>query len=181
MEESTPVAAQSNKKVLYIIIGVLALLLVGAVVTGAFGRGTGLGSAYFAPGVDVDQNLDGSTTYTSEDGSGSVTVGSGASMPSNWPSDAPTAYSGATIAYSGTTNPSTGESGSAVVYTTSASAASVVEYYDSRLKAEGWTIEASVDMGGTRVITAKKDTRTIGVYVQDAGNGITNVTAGVQL
>jgi len=179
MEETTQVAAHSHTK-RNIIIGVVALLvLIGIVLSFAGSVGSVWGNyGGVVPGVDVDRNMDGSVTYESDEGT--VTVG-GASMPSNWPSDAPTAYTGATIAYSGTTNPTTGESGSAVVYTTNASIASVVEYYDSRLKAEGWTIEASVDMGGTRVITAKKDTRTIGVYVQDAGNGVTNVTAGVQL
>ena len=181
MDETTPVqSAESNKKWLYIVIGVVVVLLLGGMFFGVGGRGTGPGSAYFAPeGVDVDRNMDGSTTYSSEEGS--VTVGQGASMPTNWPSDAPTAYTGAQIMYSGSTNPQTGEAGSAVVYQTSASAASVVEYYTARLKAEGWTIEASAEMAGTRVISAKKDSRTIGVYIQDAGNGTTNVTAGVQL
>lgn len=176
MEETSP-AAGSKKKIIYIGIAVLIILALGAFI-GGFGRGTGLGSAYFAPGTDVDRNLDGSTTYSTNEGS--VTVG-GNTMPSNWPSDAPTAYTGATIAYSGTTNPTTGEAGSAVVYTTSASVASVIEYYESRLKAEGWTITASADAAGMRVITATKDTRTMGVYIATDGQGTTSVTAGVQL
>lgn len=177
MEETTP-AVQSNKKVLYIVIGALAVLLLGALVVGAFGRGTSLGSAYFAPGVDVDRNMDGSTTYSN--GEATVTVG-GNSMPENWPSDAPPAYDGAAISYSGTSNPQTGEAGAALVYTVKASAASVVEYYESRLKAEGWTITATANAGGMQVVTATKDTRTFGAYIGADGQGNTSVTVGIQL
>ncbi len=181
MEETTPsVQSPNSKKWLWIGLGVVAVLILGSLVTGAIGRGTGFGAAYFTPGVDVDQNMDGTVTYTSEDGKGSVTVGTGAGMPDNWPSDAPTVYDGATILYSGTTNPTTGEAGSAVSYTTSASMASIVEYYESRLKAEGWTIAGSIEAGGMRAITATKDARTIGVYVGSDGKGTTGVTAGVQ-
>ena len=177
MDETTqPVAAaSSSKKWLYIGLSVFALIIIGFMFTG----GGPLGSAYFAgPGVDVDRNIDGTATYSNDEGS--VTVGSGASMPSNWPSDAPTAYTGATILYSGSTNPTTGESGSAVAYNTTASLQSVMEYYSARLRAEGWTVEANTQMAGMNVITAKKDTRVFGAYVADAGNGVVNVTAGVQ-
>lgn len=179
MEETTPVAAGSNKKMLYIGLGVLALIILGAIFMGA-GRRSSPGSAYLPgpAGVDTDRNMDGSVTYSNTEGS--VTVGGG-SMPENWPSDAPVAYAGAQIMYSGTTNPQTGEAGSAVVYQTNASVQSVTEYYSSRLKAEGWTIEASADMAGMRVITAKKDTRTFGAYIADGGNGMTSVTAGIEL
>ncbi len=182
MDETTPAApaAGSSKKWLWIALGVILLLVIGSVVTG-FGRGTGFGSAYFMPGVDVDRNMDGSTTYTDESGAGTVTVGAGGSMPDNWPSDAPDAYSGANIVYSGTSNPNTGESGSAVSYTVSASVESVVEYYESRLAAEGWTITGTTAAGGMQVIAAEKDTRVIGIYVTSDGQGNTAVTAGVQL
>jgi len=178
MEETSPAAQAPSKKWLYIIGGIIVLIALAAFF-GGLGRGTGLGSTYFAPGVDVDRNMDGSVTYESDEGS--VTVGQGASMPDNWPSDAPTAYSGAQILYSGSTNPTTGESGSAVAYTVKASVDSVVEYHNSRLKAEGWTITASADAGGMRVITATKDTRTFGAYIGSDGQGNTSVTAGIEL
>lgn len=175
MDETTQMQpASSSKKWLYIGLAVLVLIILGFMF---MGRG-GPGSAYFVPGADVDRNLDGSTTYTTEDGS--VTVGGGASMPDNWPSDAPAAYSGAQILYSGSTNPTTGAAGSAVAYTTTASVQSVVEYYNSRLKAEGWTITASADAGGMKVITATKDTRTFGAYIGSDGT-TTSVTAGIEL
>lgn len=181
MDETTPAPALegSSRKWLWIGLGILAVLILGAFFSGSVSRSIGLGAASVATGVDVDQNMDGSTTYTNEQGS--VTVGTGASMPANWPSDAPTAYDNATIVYSGTTNPQTGEAGSAVAYTVSASAASVVEYYESRLRAEGWTITASAEAGGARVISATKDTRVMGVYVMTDAQGNTSVTAGMQL
>jgi uncharacterized protein YcfJ len=171
-------ATGSNKKVFSIVIGALIVLLIGFAFVGGFGRGTGLGGAYVVPGADIDQNLDGSTTYTTDEGT--VTVG-GNSMPENWPSDVPTAYEGAQITYAGTMNPQTGEAGSAAVYTVKASVESVVTYYESRLKAEGWTITAQADAGGMRVITATKDTRTFGAYIGADGQGGTSVTVGIEL
>ncbi len=180
MEENTTSApAASNKKWLWIGLGVVLLIIIASFIMGP-GRGTGFGSGFMAPdGVDIDRNMDGSTTYESE--AGTVTVGASGSMPSNWPSDAPEAYSGANIVYSGTSNPTTGETGSAVSYTVKASVESVVEYYRSRLTAEGWTITATTQAAGMQVIAATKDTRTIGVYVTADGQGNTAVTAGVQL
>ena len=177
MDETTQTQPASSKKWLYIVGGIIILLLLG-VFFGGFGRGTGLGSASFAPGTDVDRDIDGSTTYSTNEGS--VTVGSN-TMPDNWPSDAPVAYSGASIVYSGATNPTTGAAGSAVAYTVKASVASVVEYYESRLKAEGWTITATAEAGGMRVISATKDTRTFGAYIGSDGQGNTSVTAGIEL
>ena len=165
--------SSSNMKWIYISGGVLVLIILAYLFMGR------IAPAAFAPaGVDVDRNIDGSTTYTNEEGS--VTVGQGASMPSNWPSDAPAAYSGATILYSGSTNPTTGAAGSAVAYNVNASVQAVMDYYSSQLTSSGWTVESNAEMAGMRVIVAKKDTRTLGVYVGDAGNGTVNVTAGVE-
>ncbi len=172
--DQTPVVA-ANKKIVIIVTAALALLLILAWFSGIFGGGIGVPAA--VSGVDVDRNMDGSTTYTNEQGS--VTVGQGASMPSNWPSDAPTAYQGASIVYSGTTNPTTGEVGSAAVYTVSASLADVMRYYTAKLSAEGWTVESNAEMAGMRVITARKDTRLFAAYMQEV-EGKVSVTTGVQ-
>ena len=174
MDETTPTPAASNKTWLYVGLAVVALIILGFLF-----MGQGNPAAYFAPaGTDVDRNMDGSATYTTNEGS--VTVGSN-KMPENWPSDAPTAYTGATILYSGSTNPQTGAAGSAVSYSTNATAQAVVDYYTNGLKGAGWTIASSAEMAGIRVISATKDTRTMGVYIQDAGNGTVNVTAGIEL
>jgi hypothetical protein len=163
-------------KIILIIIVILVLLGIAGFFMGFFRGGAfSMGAPYF-PGPGAEQNMDGSVTY--ETNEGTVTVGGG-SMPANWPSDAPPAYSGAEILYSGTANPTTGSQGSVVTYTTSASLESVMEYYESRLTAEGWTIEGTMNAQGMTAISAKKDTRTLGVYLGSA-EGKTQVTAGVE-
>lgn len=179
MEETSPVVHSKNK-IVYIVTIALAVLVLGGVILSFAG---GVGSVWggwggYTPRTDVDRNLDGSTTYSN--GEGSVTVG-GNTMPENWPSDAPAAYEGAAITYSGSSNPQTGEAGAAAVYTVKASADSVVQYYESRLKAEGWTVTATANAGGMKVITATKDTRTFGAYIGSDGQGNTSVTVGIQL
>ncbi|MEK7156552.1 MAG: hypothetical protein AAB790_01970 [Patescibacteria group bacterium] len=172
-EGNTPSASGSNK-MWYIIGGIVILALVGWFLMR--GAGSLIGAA---SGVDVDQGADGSATYSNAEGS--VTVGTGASMPANWPSDAPANYSGATIAYSGTSNPQTGQSGSAVSYTVRASAQSVADYYKQQLASAGWTIESTANMAGATVLAARKDSRTIGAYITDAGDGTVSVVVGIEL
>ncbi len=161
----------SKNKMWYIIGGIIVLVLLGWFFT----RGGGmLGPA----GVDVDRNMDGSATYSNEEGT--VTVGGG-SLPDNWPSDAPPVYSGGTIQYSGASNPQTSKAGAAVVYTAKASVQSVIDYYRTELSKAGWNLEATATMGGATVFSAKKDTRTIGIYVVDSGDGSVAVTAGIEM
>ena len=166
---STP---RSKNKMWYVIGGIIVIVLIGWFLT----RSGGLLGA--GAGVDVDQNIDGSKTYTNDEGT--VTVGGG-SLPENWPSDAPGVYSGASIQYSGSSNPQTGKAGAAVVYTAKASVKSVIDYYRTELSKAGWNVEATATMGGATVFSAKKDTRTIGVYVVDSGDGSVNVTAGIEM
>lgn len=169
---NTPSTSGSGNKMWYIIGAIAAVVLVG----GFLSRGIGF-MGMRAAGVDVNSNADGTMTYSNEEGT--VTVGGGASMPSNWPSDAPANYSGASIQYSGSSNPQTGEAGSAVVYTVNASTQSVIDYYKSELAKNGWTVEATANMAGATVLSGKKDTRTFGIYVVDAGNGSVSVTIGI--
>src|SRR3989338_1262689 len=142
-------------KAVYIIGVIVVLLIVGWFLT----RGPAAVS-----GVDVDNNLDGSKTYSNEEGS--VTVGGG-SMPDNWPGDAPANFADATIVYSGSSNPQTGAAGSAVTYTARASVQSVADYYKQQLTAAGWAIEGTANVAGAMVVTATKDTRTFGAYIAD--------------
>src|SRR3989344_3937722 len=170
-EGNTPSASGSNK-MWYIIGGIVILALVGWFLMR--GAGSLIGAA---SGVDVDRNTDGSATYSNDEGS--VTVGGGASMPANWPSDAPANYSGASIVYSGTSNPQTGQAGSAVSYTVRASASSVADYYKQQLTSAGWTIQGTANIAGAMVVSATKDTRTIGAYITDTGNGDVSVVVGI--
>jgi hypothetical protein len=176
-EETNQANAQggSNKWV-YILIGIVAVL----VVLGLFAQMSGY-MMMRAAGVNVVPNMDGSATYTATDGEGgSVTVG-GNSMPENWPSDAPANFAGAQIQYSGTSNPQTGSAGAAVVYTAQASASAIVEHYKQAFAAQGWTIENTANMGAASVMSAKKDERTFGVSIVDAGDGSVQVSVGTDL
>lgn len=173
MNETNPApAAPARSKMLWYVGGAVLLLIV----VGFLMRGSGAVPVRME-GVDVDRNLDGSTTYETEEGS--VTVGAGASMPDNWPSDAPGNIAGASIQYSGTSNPQTGQAGSAVVYTVNASAQTVVDHYKKELLADGWTVQSTANIGGATVLAAQKDSRTFGVYIADAGNGQVSVTVGI--
>ena len=169
---NTPPTSGSGNKMWYIIGAIVAVVLVG----GFLSRSAGF-MAMRAAGVDVRPNANGTMTYGNNEGT--VTVGSGASMPSNWPSDAPANYSGAAIQYSGASNPQTGQAGSAVVYTAKASAQSVIDYYKGELAKGGWKTDGEMNTAGATVLSAKKDTRTIGIYVTDTGNGSVSVTIGI--
>lgn len=173
-----PAAAPAkNNKTLYIIVGVvLAILVLGLLSRGMSMMSAGVIGA--ATGVDIDQNLDGSATYSNAEGS--VTIG-GNKMPDNWPSDVPGVYAGGTIQYSGASNPQTGQAGSALVYTVKAPGQSVIDFYKSELTKGGWNIEATANTGGAMVLSAKKDERTVGMYVVDAGDGTVSVTVGIDM
>ncbi len=172
-EGNTPSASGSNK-MWYIIGGIIILALIGWFLMR--GAGSLMGAA---TGVNVDRGANGSATYSNDQGS--VTVGTGASMPANWPSDAPANYAGASIVYSGTSNPQTGQSGSAVSYTVRASAQSVADYYKQQLTSAGWAIQGTANMAGAMVVSATKDSRSLGAYITDAGDGTVSVVVGIEL
>lgn len=132
-----------------------------------------------ANGIDIDRNVDGTVTY--ETAEGTVTTGTGASLPSNWPADVPKPLSGASIIYAGTTNPNTGAAGSAITYTVQASPEVAIKHYAEGLGAQGWKVENTAQMQGMNILSATKDTRTVGVYVVDSGEGAVQVTVGVEL
>jgi len=165
--------AGSSNKLWYIVGGIAVLIILGWIFT----RSAGF-MAMRAAGVSATPGANGAVTYSGAEGS--VTVGGG-SMPSNWPSDAPGNYAGATIQYSGTSNPQTGKAGSAVVYTVQASAQSVADYYKAQLASKGWTVSATANTGAATVLSATKDSRTLGVYIVDAGNGQVSVTTGIEM
>ena len=128
-------------------------------------------------GTDVDTNLDGSTTYTNDNGS--VTVGSATSYPDTWPDDVPQ-YPGASLQYSGATNPDTGAAGAAVAFTSTDTATVILNFYKTQLEGNGWKIEQTTTMGAATVIAATKDERKVGIYVADAGTS-RSVTVGIEI
>lgn len=172
MEPNMQPTAPSSRK-LYIGIAIVLVIVIGGWLFMRGGAGM-MGAAI--PGVGVDRNLDGSTTYSNNEGT--VTVG-GNKLPDTWPSDAP-AYPNASIQYSGSSNPQTGAVGAAVVFATNDSVSAITEFYKRELAAQGWTIEQTANMGTATVIAASKDTRRIGVYIADAGD-TRSVTVGIEL
>lgn len=172
----------SNKKFLWIILGIVIVLLLVVFLGGSRGGSFNFGSPYFpGPGATVEQNNDGSATYTAEyEGTTAVVDVNGNTMPENWPEDAPPAYTGATITTSSGIAQTGDATASTVTYTTTASLESVVEYYTSHLKAEKWTIENSTNVQGNAAIAASKDTRRFSAFIGRVQN-VTQVVAGVEV
>jgi hypothetical protein len=165
----------SQKKLWYIIGGVLVLIVLGQLVLGGFARNGAKGALEQATGGKVDYGAGNTATYKTDNGS--VTVGGG-SLPSNWPSDAPQ-YPGAKILYSGSSNPQTGETGSSVAFQVNATAQTVVDFYKRELTAKGWKIDSTITTGPATTLGATKGGRTFYVYIVDAGNGTVSVTVGI--
>lgn len=162
----------SQKKTIYIIIGVVVVLFVGKSLIGGLGSSRNSMSGY-----GFGKNINGSKTFSNKDVS--VTVG-GNKLPDNWPSDAPK-YRNGTIVYSGSSNPQDGESALSVMFTTKDSAQAVADFYKQSLVSNGWKIEESVVMGASTIMSAKKDTRTFSIIISDGGNGEVSVSANVLL
>jgi len=120
-------------------------------------------------------NTEGSVPFAATGGSPSV------SMPSNWPPDAPANYPNASMTYAGTMNPGTGKSGSFVSYNVNVTWQTVADYYTAQLASSGWTVDTSAMMGGSMIISAKKNGRTFGISVTETGKGYTMVIAGLEL
>lgn len=165
----------SQKKLWYIISGVLVVIILGWLLSGVFARKGAERTFEQVTGGKVNYGADNTTTYTTDEGS--VTVGGG-SLPDNWPSDAPQ-YPGAQIQYSGSSNPQTGEAGASIVFQVSATAQTVVEYYKRELLAKGWKIDTTATVGPATTLGATKGGKTFYVYIVDAGSGTVSVTAGI--
>lgn len=168
MDEQNIIATpNTSKKTVPAIIAVIILVGVGwFFMKGGVGVPTG---------IDVDRNMDGSATYSSNDGS--VTVGA-KSYPDNWPGDAPK-YSNGQIQYSVSSNQQTGQNGSMITLTTSDSAQKVVDFYKSELGANGWKIEQTANVGTMTVISATKGTMEFSVQVLNTDNKQTTITIAI--
>lgn len=101
--------------------------------------------------------------------------------PSSWPSDVPR-YPTESVKYTGGNNPQSGPIEATVVFTTRDSVRSVVNFYLSGLKANGWKItEDGAGLSNMITIRASKNRRGAGVYVVREANGRTTVTVGVNI
>lgn len=124
--------------------------------------------------ADVDMNSDGTMDVTTKEG----TFSTGNSVPKEWPKDVPT-YAGASVTYSASANQNEGKSGMALILATDDSSAEVKTFYETKLKAEGWTLTNTLQGGGSTIITAEKDGRQLSLVISEA-DGKTGITLGVE-
>ena len=169
MEQENQGGNLSKNKLYMIIGGVVVVLIVG----GSLMRGLGRSLT----GGNVDNNINGSTTYSNSDGS--VTVG-GNKLPDNWPSDTPK-YKNAQILSVVNSNPQTGEAGLAVSFSTSDSAQTVVDFYKKELASNGWTVEQTVATEAGTIMAATKDNRNFGIYIINSEDGKVSVTVSISM
>jgi hypothetical protein len=156
----------SNKKI-YILAAVIVVILLGFYIFSS--------NKSIAPGVEVDEKINGDVTITTEDGT--VIVG-GNSLPADWPNDVPS-YSNASIQYSGQIDLEDGEKGLSLAFTTKDSVQAVSNFYNSELSKNGWTVSQVASMGDAAVVSGNKDTRNVGIYIGKSEDGQTAVTIGI--
>lgn len=181
MDNATP-TSHSKSKMIWYVVGALLVLMVGCAAIGSIGskiaEKTMEGVMERASGgkAKVDMKDDGTMEVKTADGT--MNVGT-ATVPDEWPKDAPV-YPGATASYSATMNGSEGKQGLALVLMTTDSQEVVATYYKAELVKEGWTMDGTMQGGGTTILTATKDTRTFSAAITET-DGRTAITIGVEM
>ncbi|MEN9338509.1 MAG: hypothetical protein RI945_234, partial [Candidatus Parcubacteria bacterium] len=155
----------SSKKVLYIIIGVLVLIILAFFLKGGFSRSVNVGG-YKA---EVTKNFDGSTTVKSENGLANGTYSTGKLLDS-WPSDAPV-YPNAEITQSTFVDSQVvgTEASFLASLTTSDSEQTVMDYYKKELSINGWAINSAMSTGSR--LFATKSNRMLTIVITNLKNG----------
>jgi hypothetical protein len=123
--------------------------------------------------VTVTQQGSGATMeVTTKDGKATVTANEkGVALPANFPNDVPI-MGGATVTMAM-------ESGGnlSVHLRTTAPVAEAATFYENGLRAQGWEIEATMKMGDSTMVAAKKGKRDCAVTVaKDSGGSIVQLT-----
>ncbi|TSC78717.1 MAG: hypothetical protein G01um101425_1007 [Candidatus Peregrinibacteria bacterium Gr01-1014_25] len=124
--------------------------------------------------ADVDIDAAGKMRVTTKEG----TFTTGNQLPADWPKDAPS-YAGAEVQYAMSTNPATGKPGAAVVLMTDDGMQEVANFYTDALKANGWSIESTMNGADTTIMAATKDGRTFSLAIVSA-DGQTTITVGIE-
>jgi len=164
----TPSEGSGSKKVIYVIVGLVVLALVGWFLLKGVGKSI--------TGVDIDRNLDGSTTYTGKGGV-EVNVKAG-SLPDNWPSDAPK-YPNANIEYAMSADLPGGGEAINITFSTQDSVEKVAAYYKGELPDSGWTVKSTQSSAGSQIVVAAKGERAFSIFAQSKSDGKTLVTVSV--
>lgn len=125
-------------------------------------------------GTDVDVGMDGSMNFSNSEGS--VNVGS--KVPADWPTDVPV-IADSTVTMSGTGNEEGQQQASMIILESAKTADEVKTYYVTELKAQGWKIDGTVNMGGAIVIAASKAERGLSLQIAGTMPGKTTVTLAV--
>ena len=89
----------------------------------------------------------------------------GVALPEKFPSDVPV-MPGAIVKVAMTTG-----DGMSVQFSVKASQADAVKFYEENLKAKGWAIEATMNMGASSMLSAKKGKRECVLNVVTEGGG----------
>ncbi len=164
-----------NTKVVFIVVGVLvALAVVVPMALGAIGLYAWKRAASNA-GVTVTSDAKNANTYTvkGKDG-GEYTVGAGAKIVSDFPSDIPV-YAGDVLTSGRATDK--GVTVYSVAISSTDAFDTIVKYYKSALAAQGWKISADTTVSGSHIYTGEKDDRILSVMIMADGqdNGKTNI------
>ena len=120
--------------------------------------------------VDVEIE-DGTTTITKEDGS-TVSVGTSAIIPSNWPNDVPFPDA-ISVTTAGLTN-----SMFSAVFNSDEPSDVVASFYEDELESLGWTQNTETALAGYYVYTYEKNGKELNITILDR-QGETAVTVAV--
>jgi len=108
--------------------------------------------------ADIDMDKE-SMTIKTEDGDVSITSGKSAQIPDNFPKDIPM-YEGYVLDMAMEV-----PEGYSLSFTTEDDVAKVSEWYLNEMTDEGWTKEASMDMGSQKMLVFKKGERGVNLVV----------------
>lgn len=117
---------------------------------------------------------DGSMTVTTSEG----TMTTSGKVPDGWPTDVPV-YAGSTVQFSGSNNAASGETGLALVLSTTDDSAKVVDYYKTTLKAAGWTVGNTMEARGSTIMLLTKGTQALSLAIASTDRS-TSITMGLQ-
>lgn len=155
-----------SKKKMYIAIAIIIVVLIAIFIFG--------GKRTIAPGVTVDEKLNGEVKVTTEDGS--VVVG-GNTLPAGWPNDV-ASYPNGIIEYSGSSNLENGSQGMSVGFTTNDSVQAVLNFYNDNFSKNGWVVTQMAN-GDAAVISGIKGERNVTAYIGKGEDGKTSIIVGI--
>lgn len=169
---------KSNKKIIIIIsvivAALLALSIIGTIVAKFVAtKVINAGIEKLTDGkVNIDTNT-GETTIKSEDGDGSVRVGSNVKIPSDFPSDIVPIFSGATVVSSVET-PQDGGKLHSIGLSIKGDYQKVVDFYTDVFNNNGWTVQMTNSSDGLTLLTSlNKDRQLNGSsYISQGDDGV---------